>query len=47
MLLSVEEEMVLQSENSAPRPLDVHAAFASRMAAAGIQPQDRIGKSIF
>lgn len=40
VLPSPEDETVVRS---APRPLDVHAVFASRMAAAGIQPQDRIG----
>jgi hypothetical protein len=37
VLLSPEEETAMRSP-------DVHAVFASRMAAAGIRPQDRIGE---
>ena len=43
VLLSPEEEM--RSPEAVALPPDIHGVFASRMAAAGILPHDRIGTS--
>ncbi|KAG0597071.1 hypothetical protein M758_UG307800 [Ceratodon purpureus] len=46
VFLSSEEEMAVGSQKLVGMSPDIHAAFASRMAAAGIQPQDRIAIAV-